>query len=346
MSEGFSLSGLEAVAAGQDSPRRDAILVALTNQYVELEPRLSDRHIELYDNVFRVLVNGIELQARLALSEKLAPMKRAPRETVRELANDEYAVVAAPVIQLSPVLGEGDLIAIARKHGEAHRAAVAGRPGIATPVTDVLVEHREQSVMVALIGNDTARLSPGGADVLTESALANPVVAQALAARLQLPAMAVTQILQAARSAVINSLAYAEPEAKAGDITAAVGTAVGVVASLPQKDAALSQDHVVTLYSMDSIDEVVAGLAAASSLSPLSVEAALEAEGADAMLIVLKAAEFSRSNVEAMLSIKLGIPVGWSALQEPLAQFDRISASDAERKLQYVLARQSKRVAR
>ncbi|NJL72865.1 MAG: DUF2336 domain-containing protein [Candidatus Competibacteraceae bacterium] len=151
MLQGFSLSGLEDVAAGEDSPRRDAILSALTDQYLELEPRLSDRHIELYDNVFRVLVSGIELQARLALSEKLAAVKRAPREIIRDLANDEYAVVATPVLQRSPLLDEIDLVNVARNRSEAHRAALAQRPNLHTVVTDVLVDRREQSVLVALI---------------------------------------------------------------------------------------------------------------------------------------------------------------------------------------------------
>ncbi len=53
-----SLSGLEDLASGGESPRRSAILAALTSQYLDLEPRLSDRHIELYDNVFRMLVQA------------------------------------------------------------------------------------------------------------------------------------------------------------------------------------------------------------------------------------------------------------------------------------------------
>lgn len=339
MTLGYSLSGLEDVAAGEDSPRRDAILSALTSQYLELEPRLSDRHIELYDNVFRVLVSGIELQARLALAEKLAPMKRAPREIIRELANDPYAIVARPVLQQSPLLDDIDLVMVARTRTEAHRAALAERPALNTDVTDVLVTRREQSVLVALIGNDSARLSADGATTLTEVATDNMVVAQALAVRLQLPAVAVTQILRAARTAVISTLAHAEPEARARDITSAVETAVGVVESLPAEDEGLTEQQIVALYGMKSEPEVATGLSALTGINRDLIIQALASPSLDGLLIVLKAAEFSRQSAEGMLSIKLGVAVGSRALHEPLGQFERIRAVEPERMLGFVLSR-------
>jgi Uncharacterised protein conserved in bacteria (DUF2336) len=344
MIPGLSLSGLENVAAGEDSPRRDAILRALTKQYIELEPRLSDRHIDLYDNVFRLLVNGIEVQARLALAEKLAPMKRAPREVVRDLANDEYSIVAAPVLQQSPVLDDADLISVARLRGEAHRVALAQRPDLATLVTDVLIDKREQAVLAALVINDTALLSTGGATTVTDIAASNMVVAQALAVRLKLPATALNQILEAARATVVNTLAHSQPDARAGDITSAVGTAVTRVGSLPSKAAEdVSQDHLVTLYSMNSLDEVIKGLVRLTGMERNVIRGALNMRSPDALLIVLKVAGFEDYNVEAMMSIKLGIPVGWPALKEPMAQFERINTDNAERMLGIILSREQSR---
>lgn len=340
MTTGFSLSGLEDLAAGENSPRRDAILLSLTKQYVELEPRLSDRHVELYDNVFRVLVNGIELQARLALAEKLGPMQRAPREIIRDLANDRYAIVAGPVLQNSPVLDENDLVEVARNRSEAHRAAIARRPDINTVITDVLVDRREQSVLVALIGNDTARLSTDGATTLTDVAAGNEVVAQALAARLSLPATAVTQILAAARMVVVNTLVHSEPEARARDIHDAVGDAIDVVKSLPAEgDSKTSESQIVALFAMGSVDEVAEALAVRSGIKAESVLRALDAHSPDALLIVLKAAEFAFPNVEGMLAVKLKTSLGSHALREVLGQYNRVNASDPERMLGFVLQR-------
>lgn len=340
MTQALSLSGLESVAQGDESPRRGAILSALTNQYVELEPRLSDRHIELYDNVFRLLAQGIEVQARVALSETLAPMKRAPRETVRDLANDDYVIVAAPVLQQSVVLDDDDLIAVAQKRGEGHRVALAQRPALKPAVTDALLERKEQAVLARLIGNDTATLSPAGATTLTDVASSNEVVAQALAARLGMPATAVMQILGAARSAVVNMLVEARPDALAGQISGAVSKAVDVMATVPAAPQAdISHDHIVALYSMDELADVAGALGRHAGLEPKLVLSALKAKSVDPMLVVLKAAGFAMPLAEAMISVKIGVPVGWSALQAPLMQYKRLTVPDAAGLLQTLLLR-------
>ena len=52
------------------------------------------------------------------------------RELVLTLANDD-AVVATPILQMSPLLYDDDLVQIARTCGETHRSAIAGRPALA-----------------------------------------------------------------------------------------------------------------------------------------------------------------------------------------------------------------------
>jgi hypothetical protein len=340
MIQSLSLSGLEDLAAGDYSPRRDAILSTLTDQYLELEPRLSDRHIELYDNVFQLLVTGIELHARLALAEKLAPMKRAPREIVRDLANDDYAIVASPILRHSPLLDEADLVGIATRKSEAHRAALAQRPNLNTAVTDVLVNKREQSVLVALIGNDTAKLSSAGATTLTDIASQNAVVAQSLASRLQLPATAVTQILIAARAVVVSTLSHAEPDARASEITGAVRRGVEAVGALPETMSDdVNEQQIVTLYGLGQIEDVVLGLARRAELDPAIVRRALEVPCTDALLIVMKAAGFERQHAQGILSVKMSVALNSPALLEPLGQYDRINAADPARMLVFVLSR-------
>jgi uncharacterized protein (DUF2336 family) len=342
MNPALSLTGLEHVAAGEETPRRASILSALTSQYLDLEPRLTDRHIELYDNVFKLLVAGIELQARVMLAEKLAPLKRAPRETIRNLALDPSPAVAGPVLEQSGALSEEDLIAAAQAGVEGHRIALAKRVALQPNVADVLVSRREQSVCVALIGNGSAQLSSDGAGVLADIAKGNMVVTQALAARLRLPAQAVMQMLDAARSVVVETLARTEPDAVARDLTEAVDSAVSVVRDLPQVDSRpLNDQQIVTLYVMKAHDEVERALSRRTQLPAELVGEALVAENVDALLIVLKVAQFSRAHAEGMLCAKLGVPIGSRMLREPLDQLDRINARDPARMIKFVLQRES-----
>lgn len=346
MTAGLSLTGLEDVANGDDTPRRAAILTALTQQYLELEPRLSDRHIELYDNVFKLLVKGIELQARLQLAERLAPMPRAPRETVKSLAADPYAAVAGPVLRQSPVLDESDLLKVAENLTEAHRAAVAGRPNIGVKVTDVLVGRQEQSVFVELVQNDSARLSADGATALATMARDNLVVAEALAARLQIPATALTQILEAARSAVVEMLVREEPQAQVAEINEAVDVGMDAVTSLPEaSNAVLSDQQIVALMAMRAYDDVQSALAARTGLSAETIALTMKAFHIDGFLIVLRTANFTRAQAEGMLAAKLGVPVGSTMLLASMEQFERIRPSDPMRMIDFVLQREKLRVA-
>jgi uncharacterized protein (DUF2336 family) len=342
-----SLSGLEELVEGQESPRRAAILSALTSQYVELEPRLSDRHIDLYDNVFTLLVKGIELHARVALSEKLAPMARAPRETINTLANDEHAIVAAPVLQQSPVLDEMTLVRIAETRTEGHRCAMAQREGLGADVTKALVKRHEPAVFVNLIGNGSAKLSSDSAGALAEMATSNSAVAQALASRLRLPAATVGQMLHAARALVVETLARAEPEETGKSLTAAVDEAMGAVTGLPSDEAKpqekLSDQQIVTLYVMKSYVEVEDAVALRSGISADLISDAFCAHHVDAMLIALKAAGFSMRATEAMLSVRLSVPIGSRMLREPLEQFERINTREPARMMQFALEREKMR---
>jgi uncharacterized protein (DUF2336 family) len=334
-----SLSGLELVAEGEGSPRRQAILQALTNQYLDLEPRLSDRHVELYDNVFQVLVDGIEVHARLILAQRLGPVKRAPRETIRLLARDEHPAVAAPVLEQSPVLDEIDLVQVVRTCSEAHRAAVARRRGIGPGVSEVLVEKREPTVMMALIGNESAALSRASATVLSECAAGDSGMTRALAERFGMPKEHVEAILRAARVAVVNKLLLEGDDTEADAITLAVGEAGTLVATLPAAGSALNRDeHLVTLYSLREDRAVAEILSERSAIAFEFVQQTLWTPKIDAFLVVLKAAHIERRYVEAMVAIKLGMPPGSGLrVQREMAEFDRIKALDPQRMVTLML---------
>ncbi|MGL4438041.1 MAG: DUF2336 domain-containing protein, partial [Bosea sp. (in: a-proteobacteria)] len=166
----------------------------------------------------------------------------------------------------------------------------------------------------------------------------NEVLAQALAARLQLPATAVMQLLSAARLVVVNTLAHAEPDASARDITEAVGEAVHVVKTLPHDtDSEISDQQIVTLYGMDAFEEVALALSSRTGIREATVLRAIHARNTDGLMIVLKAADFARGYVEAMLSVKMKTQIGDYGLKELLSQYDRVNASEPERMLGFVL---------
>jgi Uncharacterised protein conserved in bacteria (DUF2336) len=137
---------------------------------------------------------------------------------------------------------------------------------------------------------------------------------------------------------VINTLAHAAPQARAIQITAAVGHAVAAVASLPSETAGhLSDRQILGLFSMEQIEEAAHALSRRSGIRKELVREGLEAGHTDPLLVILKAAGMARDVVEAILSATTGGAIGSTMLREPMQQYDRIMAIDPSRVLQAVL---------
>lgn len=116
-----------------------------------------DRLLDTYDAVLMRLCDMTEPAVRADIAARLARVARAPGGVVRKLALDEIAI-AHPLLVLSPVLGEADLIGIAQLRGNPHRRAIATRPGIGRELADLLVARGDGAVRRAVAANPTAAL--------------------------------------------------------------------------------------------------------------------------------------------------------------------------------------------
>ena len=105
---------LEDVVQRGSPEKRAETLHRITTLFLTGASRFSDEHVDLFDQVFGLLIEEIETKARAELSSRLAPVSNAPRKLLRRLANDDDITVAGPVLTLAPRLAETDLIDVAR----------------------------------------------------------------------------------------------------------------------------------------------------------------------------------------------------------------------------------------
>src|SRR5262249_60110704 len=129
----------------------------------------------------------IETKARAELPNQLAPVGNAPTQVVRRLARDDDIAVAGPLLKQSPRLAETDLVDIAQTKSQAHLLAISERPGIAEPVTDVLVRRGDQEVVRSVADNPEARISEGGFFTLVDRAEKDGVLAEKVGLRPDIP---------------------------------------------------------------------------------------------------------------------------------------------------------------
>lgn len=110
---------------------------------------------------------------RARVAARVAPLSEIPNSLVRLILRDEIAV-ARLLIDDCTSLTDADLVACAMETGIEHREVIAERKGLSEVVAEIVAGDHEPSVLLALLGNMTARLSQPTIEVMVASTRASP----------------------------------------------------------------------------------------------------------------------------------------------------------------------------
>ena len=158
-----------ALNAGCD-PEVDAILAAdqdervralLGGRIARLLPALdteeqSDAAHHIHATL-TILATDQATRVRAAIAEAIATMEAAPRALVLHLARDVVDEVSDQVVRLSPVLEDGDLLALLVTPASAHTAeSIASRKKLSAVVADAIVQQADAPSIRALLSNQSA----------------------------------------------------------------------------------------------------------------------------------------------------------------------------------------------
>jgi uncharacterized protein (DUF2336 family) len=118
---------------------------------------LTDDERKLAESIIRLMARDAALRVRQALAENLKTSPNLPRDVALSLARDVEAE-ALPVLGLSAVLTDHDLIELVRSGTEAKQTAIARRPEVSGDVADVLIEVAPEATVAALVANEGAQI--------------------------------------------------------------------------------------------------------------------------------------------------------------------------------------------
>lgn len=105
------------------------------------------------------LVDDEAVRVRAAISSVVKNLPDAPHDLILRLAHDVAAQVADPVIRLSPLLTDEDLLGLLATPPYPHTAtAVARRPGLNERVSDCIAAGRDSIAIQALLANQSAAI--------------------------------------------------------------------------------------------------------------------------------------------------------------------------------------------
>lgn len=168
--------------------------------------RLTESEMRLAEQIFRLLMRDSAIRIRRSLAESLADNPSLPRDVARSLAFDLESV-ATPVLRMSTVLTEDDLLEIIENSEEIWRyLAIAQRTGLPENISDALVDTRQAPVYEALLENQTAEISEATFDKILENAGSKKAIVDGVAKRARLPLTIVEKILNSVSEDVRNHL--------------------------------------------------------------------------------------------------------------------------------------------
>jgi uncharacterized protein (DUF2336 family) len=306
---------LEQVVAFGSREKRADTLQRVTTLFLHGAGTYNELHVDLFDDVFGLLIENVESEARAKLSSRLAPLTNAPARVLRTLARDDDIVIAGPVLQLSPCLREADLVDIANTKGRAHLLAIATRPLLSEAVADALMRCGDADV-VRRVADNRHRAATAAADISYAQRGAEEDSTAPEAAR---------EIEDAPARAGVMSRDYAAAER--------------AVLSL-SSSGRLTEAVLATFCQDGKYEEAVAALATLAKV-PISIaDRVMGGERPDPVLILCKAAGLGWPTVKAILLVR---PNQKSTSNEAFdaffANYGHLSASTAQRVVRFWQAR-------
>lgn len=225
------MARLAQLAANPQGTTREEIYLAVASLYRVQGGYLNKRERSLMTDILRRLTHDVEMAIRIALAERLAEDASAPHDLILLLVDDAIEV-ARPLILRSPLLTDEDALRLIAEASISHHEAVAERPNIGEQVTDALVKTGEESVLVKLVRNVTARLSSATYETLVAKSRQIAALQEPLSKRPDLPPILAAQMCEWVSDA-LRTYITRNYQVAPGRLTEAVNAAATVVAREP-----------------------------------------------------------------------------------------------------------------
>ena len=177
-----------------------------------LMPGLSERESS---HIFALTIETLECLARDAsvrvrsiLAEEIKRLDCIPKDIALTLARDVHTIVAAPILQYSPLLSDADLVEIiACAQVQETLTAIASRKPLAEQVSDRLVQSLSVPVVAALLVNPDAKIRKETMDRIIDQAEEIQSWQAPLALRADLSARAIRRIGALVGASILEKLA-------------------------------------------------------------------------------------------------------------------------------------------
>jgi uncharacterized protein (DUF2336 family) len=338
------IAELDQALEQRTGSQRFTMLRRVTDLFLAGASTYTEGHVAVFDDVMTRLIEQIEREALIELSQRLAPIENAPSRVINRLSRDDDISVSGPVLEQSPVLTDRDLVEIARTKSQRHLSAIASRKSISEMVTDILVDLGNSEVAQKVTANEGARISRKGFDRVVDRAHHDEALVATVVNRKDLPPELFEKLVRNATETVRKRLLAKSPPEMQERITkvlALVAAKVVKASSGPkatiQPDRARLRLQILQCAKTGKAPEMLEAFAALCGV-PTKVLSGLARQGVDEGFLVLgKANELAWTEIEDVL--KLAMPGKMASNKDVKKLFDKfmaLSTSNAQRAASFI----------
>ena len=183
------LAELDTTLPQVEESWRSTVLRKITDLFLRGADLYNDQHVALFDAVMSRLLPGLDRDDLAELGNRLAGIANAPLNVLASLARHLDILVCGPVLEQAKALPDKVLAEAADRDRVDPNilAKIAARPRLGESVTDVLLKRGGLPLQRKILDNPDARISEGGFARVIMGLDGDKELAQAVAARNDLP---------------------------------------------------------------------------------------------------------------------------------------------------------------
>jgi len=305
--------GVRRRVAGNDRTPRQADLLLARDEQPDVRIDLARKIARLIpdmtpddrDAVYRAAVSVLEVlcedqlvRVRQMIAETIKTLPTAPHHIVKRLAQDREPRVASPVLAVSPVLSEEDLLEIiGTEPVQQALEAIARRDRLSAEVSGAIVDTGERSAIASLLANHSAQIREETLDTIAGQATGVPAWHAPLVRRPALSARVANRIAGFVARTLLVELS--ERQDLAPDVLAAIEETVTRRLEEPEEsdDPAFEPDRA----GADKVGEKVRAMQQDGTLDAAAIEQALDQDDKPFVMRALAALADQEADVAAKI---------------------------------------------
>ncbi len=183
------------LANDEEPAVRSALAAKIANLVPHADRTVAKPYDDLTLGILEQLARDQMPMVRQVVAEVLKGEARIPPHIVQRLARDIEIVVAAPMLEFSPILADADLLEIIGSRPiPGALSAISRRRGVSGDVADSLARSDDDDAVIELLNNPTAQMREDTLDALVDRARARPRLHEPLVRHPVLPSRAACKL--------------------------------------------------------------------------------------------------------------------------------------------------------